>query len=177
MTRNFVSVDPSASIFDVAKIMSKKHVGSVIIKENQVLKGILTEGDIIEAIAKSNDIKKTSISKIMTKKIVTIMPSKDVYDALITMKKMRIRWLPVVIDKNVIGFLTEKDILKIQPDLFDIVIQRVNIAEEDEKKHRITSDDDYKWAKEGPCQECGAYDLLYALGDKFVCLNCRRNLG
>ena len=49
MTRNFVSVKPILSVSDCAREMIKKHVGSLVVQENQVLKGILTEKDIVRA--------------------------------------------------------------------------------------------------------------------------------
>lgn len=175
MTRNFISVSPTTKIVDCAKIMDSKQVSSLIVKEGQKLKGIITEGDILRAVAKGINLKKTTAQKIMTKKAIGISPSKDLYDALIVMKRKKIRWLPVLAGENVIGFLTEKDILKIQPDLFDIVIQNLKIAEEKEKLKRLRAVDEYRWVKEGPCQECGVYDLLYKIGNRYLCANCRKN--
>ena len=173
MTKKFVSVKPSATIKECAKIMVSKHVGSIIVSEKQQLRGIATEGDIIQAIAMNISTSKP-IVKVMTKKVVGINPSKDIYDALVLMKKEKVRWLPVMADKAVIGFLTEKDILKMQPDLFDIAAQNIKIAEEDEKWKRVKTVDEYRWVREGPCHECGVYDLLYKIGDRYLCSDCRK---
>lgn len=175
MTRKFISVEPAASIESCAKTMAKKRVGSLIVKEGQKLKGIITEGDIIQTVAKGMNLKKTPVSKIMTKHVIGISPSKDLYESLIVMKKKAIRWLPVIVDSNVIGFLTEKDILKMQPDLFDIVVQNTKIAEEEEKWKRVRAVDEYRWVHEGPCQECGVYDLLYKVGNRYLCALCRKH--
>ncbi len=175
MTKRFISVTPDLSIMAAAKTIVNKRVGSLIVKSApQVLKGIVTEGDIMVAVAKGLDTKKTSVSKIMTKKVVGIGPSKDIYDALLVMKRKEVRWLPVLIDHNVIGLLTEKDILKIQPDLFDIAIQNVRISEEEEKWKRVRAVDEYRWVREGPCDECGVYDLLYKIGPRYLCATCRK---
>ncbi len=174
MTRKFVSIRPDTTMTEAAKVMVKKHVGSLIVKKDQVLEGILTEGDLVKAMAKGLDKKKTKISKIMTKKVYGIKPSKDIYDALVTMKKKKVRWLPVLVNKKVIGLLTEKDVLKMQPDLFDIAFQNVKIAEEEEKWKRVKAVDEYRWVREGPCQECGVFDLLYKVGNRYLCADCRR---
>lgn len=174
MTKKFVSVVPSLSIIECAKIMAKKGVGSLIVSDNQKIKGIMTEGDILQAVAKGFDLKKTNVAKIMTKKIIGINPGKDISDAMQVMKTRKVRWLPVLADGNVIGLLTEKDILKIQPELFDIAVQNINIAEEEEKWKRIKAVDEYRWVKEGPCQECGVYDLLYKVGGRYLCATCRK---
>lgn len=175
MTRKFISVEPASTIESCAKIMAKKRVGSLIVKEGQKLKGIITEGDIMRAVAKGLNLKKTPVSKIMTKHVITISPSKDLYESLMVMKKKAIRWLPVVIDTNIIGLLTEKDVLKIQPDLFDIIVQNTKIAEEEEKWKRVRTVDEYRWVREGPCQECGSYDLLYKVGNRYLCALCRKH--
>jgi len=176
MTRHFISVTPETSIQECAKLMAKKHVGSLIIKEDRKLKGIVTEGDIIKrAVARGINLKKTKISKIMTKRVITLAPSKDLYDAFVVMKKNKIRWLPVTIGNEVIGLLTFKDIIKIQPELYEIAIQNIKIAEEKEKLKRIKSVDEYRWVKEGPCEECGAYDLLYKVGARYLCSECKKH--
>lgn len=175
MTKKFIAVAPEVTIKDCAKLMAKKNIGSLIVKQDQKLKGIVTEGDVMKAVAKGLDVKKSKINKIMTKHVVSISPSKDLFDAFITMKKGKVRWLPVMIDGNVIGLLTFNDIIKIQPDLFDIAVQNIKIAEEEEKFKRIRSVDEYRWVKEGPCQECGVYDLLYKVGSRYLCAECRKN--
>lgn len=174
MTRHFISVPPETSIERCAKLMITKKVGSLLVTKGQQLMGIATEGDIIRTIAKGLNVKTTLVAKIMTKKVVTVKPSIDIYDALVVMKKNKVRWLPVMADKAVIGFLTEKDILKMQPDLFDIAVQNIRIAEEEEKWKRIRAVDEYRWVREGPCNECGVFDLLYKVGSRYLCATCRK---
>lgn len=171
MTRNFVSATPGTSILACIKIMAKKKVGSLIIKEGQKLKGIVTEGDIISAIAKGVKLKE-KVGKIMTKKVITIKPSSDILKASRIMKKKKIRWLPVTIGENVVGLLTMKDLIKIEPALVDIMTQNIEVAEEKEKIKRIKSVNE-SWAREGPCQECGVYDLLYKVNKRYLCEKCK----
>lgn len=175
MTRKFISVKPTISVSEGAKIMVNKRVGSLVVKSGQVLRGIATEGDVIKAIAKGFNMKKLKINKIMTRRLHGIKPNKDIYDALVIMKKRKVRWLPVVVNRKVIGLLTEKDILRIQPDLVDIAIQNIRIAEEKEKLRRVKAVDEYRWVKEGACQECGAFDLLYKVGNRYLCQDCRKH--
>jgi signal-transduction protein with cAMP-binding, CBS, and nucleotidyltransferase domain len=175
MTRNFVSLPSKSTLFQAIDSMYKQEVGSLIVEDKQNLKGIITHTDIIKAIAQRRALDE-SIDKLMTKKVFTIGPEKDLYDAMIYLRKNKIRWLPVMSNKKVIGLLTLKDILKIQPELFDIVVQNIEIAEEKEKRNMLRYVDDYQWVREGPCEECGVYDLLYKVGNKHYCADCRRNL-
>jgi CBS domain-containing protein len=172
MTRNFVSVNPDTNLVDCAKEMMKKRVGSLVLKEDQKLIGLLTEKDIIWAMSKKSgrDLRKIKARDIASRKVATIKPSSDLYEALQRMKKLKFRRLPVVIKGNVIGMLTLKDVLRIEPALFTDINQFEKVKEESEKLRRIKGT---KWSKEGVCEECGGFDLLYKLDGMLVCESCK----
>ncbi len=125
MTKMPISVGPNTLILECSKIMLKEDVGSLIIKEANILRGIVTEKDLVEKIiAKELDPKKTKVKEIMTKDVITIEPTKDIMQAIKIMTEKNIRRLPVVELDKLIGLLTVKDILKIQPEMFDIIIEK-----------------------------------------------------
>ena len=157
--------------------MIKKKVGSLIIEEKNELKGILTERDIIWAIAKKSvrDLKKIKAKEIANRKVVTIKPSADLFEALQKMKKSKYRWLPVMVKGKVIGLLTIKDILAIEPDLFEIAQSHeiFQIREENEKlKRRKSREKGKAWSSEGVCEECGNFGLLYKSNGQSICEGC-----
>ncbi len=172
MTRNFISVPPDTSILDCAKKMVKKRVGSLILEDNSQQKRIITEGDIIWAMTKKSKKELSTIkaSEIAPKKLVTIKPSADLYQALQTMKKTKYRWLPVTVNKNIIGFLTLKDILRIEPSLFEFASEIMQIKEESEKLKRRNAGENFY---EGTCEECGSFSLLYKVDNRMMCEDCR----
>lgn len=172
MTRNFFSVSPETSILECAKKMTKKRVGSLILEEKGILKGIITEGDIIWALTKKSkrDLSNIKASEIAPRKLVTIKPSADLYEALQKMNRTKYRWLPVTIKKNIIGFLTLKDILKIEPGLFEIAGDYFKIREESKKLERRKTG---KKFTEGLCEDCGNYGLLYNIDGRIICDSCR----
>lgn len=172
MTRNFISVSPDTSLLDCAKKMVKKRVGSLVLVEDNHLNGIITEGDIIWAMAKKSrrELSKIKASEIAPRKIVTIKPSADLYDALQKMKKTKYRWLPVTVKKNIIGFLTLKDILRIEPSLFEMASEIMQIREEGSKLKKRRAGEDFT---EGLCEECGNYNLLYSVDNRMICEDCR----
>lgn len=171
MTRNFISVKPDTSILDCAKKMVKKRVGSLVLKEDNKLRGIITEGDIIWAMTKKSrkDLESIKASTIAPKKLVTIKPSADLYQALQKMKRTKYRWLPVTTKGNIIGFLTLKDILRIEPGLFDTASEIMQIREESRKLERRKAGVSFK---EGICEECGNFDLLYKVDSRAICEDC-----
>ncbi|MCX6747982.1 MAG: CBS domain-containing protein [Candidatus Pacearchaeota archaeon] len=175
MTRDFVSVKPETSLQECSKIMIKKRVGSLVLTENKQLRGLLTERDIIWALTKTRDLKKIKAIEIANKKIVTIKPSADITEALGKMRKSKYRWLPVVIEGKIIGFLTLKDILRIEPSLFEIASSHLfQIKEEQAKLKRKASR--VKGVKDGVCEECGGFDILDRIDGKLICDNCKEDM-
>lgn len=160
MARNFISANPDISVLAAIDLMVKKRVGSLILQEKGILKGILTEKDVMWALSKKRDLSDVKAKDICTRKITTIRPSADIYDATRTMRKAKFRRLPVVIKKKVIGYLTLKDILRIQPELFELASQGY---EKKEVGRMIV---------EGICEECERFDFLYNNEGKLVCGQC-----
>jgi CBS domain-containing protein len=131
MTFKPVFVDPNTTLIECSKLMSEKHVGSLIIKSNGKPQGIITEQDIVrKVVAKGKDFTQTTASDIMETKLYTVHPEDDIYDALMIMNDFNVRHLPVIHKENLVGFLTIKDILKIEPTLFDLVVSNFEIREE-----------------------------------------------
>jgi CBS-domain-containing membrane protein len=169
MTRNFIYTSPETNLRDCAKLLIKKRVGSLIIKEGDKLKGILTEKDIVWAVVKKSkqDLKNIKAKDLMKRKLVTIKPSADITEATEKLKKKKIRRLPVVERGRLIGFLTMKDILKVDPGLFQMIAETIKIKEETEKLKRRTGKND-----QGICEECGTYDILYKDDIQSLCESC-----
>ncbi|VVB78846.1 Inosine-5'-monophosphate dehydrogenase [uncultured archaeon] len=172
MTRNFVSARPDLLVLAAVKLMVKKRVGSLVLEQNGILKGILTEKDIMWALTKKKDLSGVKAGEICTKKITTIKPSADIYDAIILMRKKKFRRLPVTVNKKVIGYLTLKDIIKIQPELFEIAREGYNIKWPIDKE----KEKEPEAVKEGMCDECGNYDILYNSDGKLMCESCMEDL-
>lgn len=173
MTRNIVSVKPNSSVTDCARSMFKKDVGLVIVKDEEKLKGVVTEKDIIWALTKKHDLSGVKAKDIMLRKITTIKPSRDIYEALVRMKNGKLRWLPVTVNGNVIGILTIKDILRIEPSLFEIAVGNMQIKEEAAKIKRMESAAGREInVLEGECGECGNYGLISEIGGRPICDSC-----
>jgi hypothetical protein len=102
----------------------------------------------------------------MVKKLYTIAPTDHIAEATEIMNKRDIRHMPVVDHGDFVGFLTMKDILKIQPDLYDVfyesrVLQSI--------KGRLSDEDGF----EGYCSSCGNYsNKLSEYGDGVLCPDC-----
>jgi signal-transduction protein with cAMP-binding, CBS, and nucleotidyltransferase domain len=171
MTRNFVSARPEIPLLTAVKLMVKKRVGSLVLEENGFLKGILTEKDIMWVLSKQKNISNIRAIDICTRKVTTIRPSADIYDAIILMRKAKLRRLPVTVNKKVIGYLTLKDVLRIQPELFEIAKEGYALNWPIKKTEKGS-----EAIREGICEECENYEILYLEDGKLLCDSCRRIL-
>ncbi len=144
MTNKPVTASKDMILKDAAALMSKEDVNSVLIVENNQPVGIVTDEDIVrKCVAVGIDSKKLKLKDIASVNLITITPDKDVYEALELMREHNIRQLPVV-DKELVGFLTVKGILKIQPELIDLWIEKYEVREESrilQEMERMEEDD------------------------------------
>ncbi len=171
MTRKPIEVSGDISIMECAQKMKKHDVGSVLVKKNGKLIGILTEEDLVyKIVAEAKDAKKTKVKDVMIKRLITIEPDKDLYDALVKMSNNDVRRLPVLENNKLAGMLTMKDILKIQPQLFDIIAENIQLREENFKPITVSGE-------EGICQNCGKYtDKLIEHEGIMICSICKKEL-
>lgn len=106
-------VDPKSSIFDVAKLMREKEIGSVLIRMGENDWGIATERDILtKVVAENRDIETTKISEIMTKLLYTIDSNASPQEASEIFNIHHIRRLPVVEGGEIVGIVTARDVAK-----------------------------------------------------------------
>ncbi|MBU2634616.1 MAG: CBS domain-containing protein [Nanoarchaeota archaeon] len=164
MTKKPEVITPNIYLNEASKKMLIGGVGSLIVKENDKLVGMLTEKDIVKAISNNLNPSTTTVNNIMVKKIITIDPKKDLYEAILKMNKEDVRRMPVISSNNkLIGLLTMKDILKLSPVLYDLRIEKFKIKEEDEKISHLPS----------TCENCGSIAPLYPIKNRFLCTACK----
>lgn len=122
MRNKVASTADTMSIMECAQKMAKEEVGSLVIEQNGRVMGIITEQDLArKALAKGLDPKTTKVSELMTKKVHTISPDQDIYEAVLKMGKEKIKHLPVVERDKLMGIISYKDIIKMQPGLIELL--------------------------------------------------------
>ena len=110
MTGNVRTIPVKATIREAAKEMAKRKIGSLVISDGRKPVGIITEGDISKAVARGLDPAKTSVS-IQKKKLVTVEPGERIEVAAKTMASAGIKKLPVMEGANLVGIITQTDIV------------------------------------------------------------------
>jgi CBS domain-containing protein len=133
MTKKVIVVPFGKTILDVAKLMKKCNVGSVIVVEDDAgkhAKGIITERDIVyKILAKGSDPYTSKVEDIMSRPLRVVKPETTIEDAAKAMRENKIKRLPVVNNDNeLIGILSEGDIMKIFPVVVDLIEERAAIS-------------------------------------------------
>lgn len=124
-------VGPEINLQDCAKKMAEKKIGSLLVKDDGKLLGIFTEQDMVRKAMMNNRLAaEVKAKEIMEKIVVTIAPDQDITQAIELMRDNNVRHLPVINEERVVGLITLKDILKIQPELFEIVSEKMVLGKE-----------------------------------------------
>lgn len=176
MTRNFVRVSPETNLLICAKEMVRSRVNSLLITRGDKLLGIITARDILWAITKKQGLKLKEMisSEIATKKIAVIKPSADINQALSKMKNYGFRRLPVISKGRLVGMVTLKDILRIDPSLYSQIEHLAEIREESRKLEKAKFIN--KFPVEGLCEECGSFSEMLNVEGRMLCPDCRNEL-
>jgi CBS domain-containing protein len=106
-----VAVGPAQSLREAAQLMAKHKVGSAVVQDAELLAGILTERDVLNAVAAGNDPDAVSVEQIMIADVVTVGPDWDLVEAAGVMARRRIRHLVVYEGGQLLGVLSVRDVL------------------------------------------------------------------
>ena len=115
MTRELLTIEPDAPLTEAAKRMASRGVGAIVVLEGDRLAGIITERDILKAVAGglSEDARVTDW---MTRHPETIEPDEDTDQAAALMIHGGFRHLPVVDVQRVVGILSIRDLMRVALD-------------------------------------------------------------
>ncbi|TMC74892.1 MAG: CBS domain-containing protein [Chloroflexi bacterium] len=113
MTTEPVTVEPKATLGEVATLMKQEDCGSIPVVEGGRLVGIVTDRDIVvRGVATGKDPKTQRVSEVMSADPVTIGPENDVGDAEKKMSDRQIRRLPVVEGGKLVGIIVTAQIAR-----------------------------------------------------------------
>lgn len=107
MSKNLIVLNDS-NLEDIAKAMKRYDVGMLIINENNKIKGIITDRDIVTKILANKDNK---IKEYLTTNLVSIDINSDINEAIDLMKKHKIKRLLVKKNNKLVGVLSLSDLL------------------------------------------------------------------
>jgi CBS domain-containing protein len=110
MSSDLLSVEASVSIREVAQRMVERNVGAVLVLDDGRLAGILTERDVLRAVARGLG-DTTRVADCMTARPETIAPDDTTDHAAVLMLHGGFRHLPVVEADDVVGVMSIRDLV------------------------------------------------------------------
>ncbi len=110
MTQATITESAQDSLRSAAERMWRQQTGSLLIAESGNLVGIITERDLLRAVALGADPDKTTVDDAMTIDVYTVPPDMPLQDAAREMAARWIRHLPVVQDGRLLGVVSMRDV-------------------------------------------------------------------
>lgn len=133
MTQEVVTITPENTLYEAAKIMGEKHIGSLIVMKYDTPVGIITERDLLsEVVAREIDlekdwlvggvtIKEEKVEKIMSYPLTTISLTSSIKEAAQMMIEKKIRRLAVRESGKLVGIITASDLIRSLPEVPEIM--------------------------------------------------------
>ena len=115
MTRGVLTIAQEASLGDAAAKMAERGVGAVVVLEGEAISAILTERDVMKAVAAGND-GSASVAEWMTRHPDTVEPDDTTDHAASLMIHGGFRHLPVVEEGKVVGIVSIRDLMRVALD-------------------------------------------------------------
>jgi CBS domain-containing protein len=169
MTKTVVTAPPDMSAAEAGKKMVENRVGNVIIVKEGRPVGIVTESDMVAKVISKN-LKPSSIKleQLMSKPLITTKSSDDIHDAVLMMAQKKIRRLPVIDGDELVGIITDADVIQVSSEINQILDNLIQMNREsvlDRRDVIIT---------QGECEECEEFsEDLRQEGGRLKCPRCR----
>ena len=129
MTPEVVTITPEGTLYEAARIMGEKHIGSLIVVKYETPVGMITERDLLREVVDSGidlekdwlvggvSIKEEKVEKVMTYPLTTISLKSRIKEAAQMMIEKRIRRLGVRESGKLVGIITASDLIQSLPDV------------------------------------------------------------
>ncbi|MEW2256861.1 CBS domain-containing protein [Streptomyces sp. NPDC047869] len=111
MTSRLVTVKPQASVTAVAKKMRDEDIGAVLIIEDDELRGLVSDRDlVVRALAEGGDQEQRTVASACSDDVITVTPDEDLDHAVELMREHSIRRLPVMEQGHPVGIVSLGDV-------------------------------------------------------------------
>jgi CBS domain-containing protein len=136
MTNAAVIDSPDDTLTDAARKMWKQQTGSLLVMDGDDLVGIVTERDVLKAVAQGTRLDDVRISEVMSKDLVTVTPGTSLREAAKVMADRWIRHLPVVDAGTLVGVLSQRDLAGVlagalnEPEALEALVEASELARE-----------------------------------------------
>ena len=111
--KELLTVDAKKSVIEALTIMAKYRIGALIVTSEAKMVGIISERDYArEIILEGKSSKDTKVEEVMTRKVLTLSAGDKFEKGLEIMTQKRIRHMPVIDGKQLLGMVSQGDLVK-----------------------------------------------------------------
>lgn len=130
--RDVWSVAPADSVYDAISLMAEKQVGALMVLDAGKLVGVVSERDYARKVILSGRAsKETPVKDIMSTRVICTSPEQTIEQCMALMTDKRVRHLPVIEHKALVGIISIGDLVKAIIDEQQFIIEQL--------EHYITS--------------------------------------
>ena len=136
MTNAAVIDTADDTLAEAARKMWNQQTGSLLVTDGEDLVGIITERDILKAVATGTPLHEARISEVMTKDVVTVGPGTSLREAAKIMADRWIRHLPVLDGGKLVGIISQRDLTGVlagalnEPDALQQLLEASELVRE-----------------------------------------------
>jgi CBS domain-containing protein len=122
-----IGLEEDRSLAEATQVLSRERIGALVIRnKNGDMIGILSERDIVRAIAKDGaGVIDRPVSTIMTREVVCVTPEDDIDEVMSVMTERRFRHLPVKRGDKLIGMVSIGDVVKQRVEEAEVEAQQL----------------------------------------------------
>lgn len=113
MKNNVISIDSSMTVKDAAEMMDGLEIGGIVVMENNIATGMVTERDFVRRIVAKNKNYNTKLKDVMSTPLITISPDETVWELAQLMKVKKIHRVPVTSGIKLVGIVTTTDLARV----------------------------------------------------------------
>jgi len=136
MTNAAVTDASDDTLVEAARKMWHQQTGSLLVVDGEDLVGIVTERDILKAVANGTKLDQARISEVMTKDLITVGPGTSLREAAKVMADRWIRHLPVLDAGKLVGVVSQRDLAGIlagalnEPEALEQLVEASELVRE-----------------------------------------------
>jgi CBS domain-containing protein len=112
MSSPVVHVAPHATVAQALRVMIDRNIGAVVVVDGASAVGVFTERDLTKGLLDDKDLLDREVGEVMSTPVTTVSPNDEVVFIFHLMTEKGIRRLPVIDDGQLVGIVTERDLLR-----------------------------------------------------------------
>jgi CBS domain-containing protein len=115
MTKKVVSVEPECPLAEVLNKLRAYRISCLVVCEEGVPLGLISERDVVGVAynyVSGRGEERTTARELMSSSLITVNMQASLDEAIAVVEEHRIRHLPVIEDGQLVGLLTQTDLLR-----------------------------------------------------------------